>query len=116
MSPATKISTRLLLFRRLLRLLFVMVLVFLPSWFCYKLWNSPYMRIWNVEIEGSERVSHTAIHHLSNLHYGTHFSDIQEGNTEILLETHPWIQNAQVEWDFPSTMRITVQEEKTHAL
>ena len=116
MSPATKISTRLLLFRRLFRLLLFMVLLLLPSWFCYKLWNGPHMRIWNVEIEGSARVSHTAIHHLSNLHYGMHFSDIEEETAVKHLEQHPWIQSAQVSWNFPSTINIQILEEKTHAL
>ena len=116
MSPATKISTRLLLFRRLVRLMFVVVLVFFPSWFCYKLWKGPHMRIWKVEIEGSQRISHTAIHHLSDLHYGTHVSDFNEETAEVLLEKHPWIKKATVEWDFPSTVHIQVQEEQVHAL
>ena len=82
MSPATKISTRLLLFRRLLRLLFVMVLVFLPSWFCYKLWNSPYMRIWNVEIEGS---AHGSATRPSGARVGTLLTCVQAPTLEVCV-------------------------------
>ena len=116
MSPATKVSTRLLLFRRLLRLLFFIAVLLIPSWFGYKIWNGPHMRIWNVEIEGSTTISNTAIHHLSNLHYGTHFWNIDEEKTEVLIKQHPWIQNADVDWNFPSSVHIQIKEEKVKAL
>ncbi|MEC7985212.1 MAG: FtsQ-type POTRA domain-containing protein [Myxococcota bacterium] len=74
------------------------------------------MRIWNLEVEGENRLSSLAVHHLSDLHYGLHFTDLDEEEAERRLEKHPWIQEANVEWDFPSTVRVEIVEETTHAL
>jgi cell division protein FtsQ len=76
----------------------------------------PYFHVWTINISGNKSISGQALHHLSDIHYGAHSWSLDEEKAIQKVEHHPWIRSADITWDFPSQVQITVEEERIHAL
>ena len=72
----------------------------------------PSLRIWNIQITGQETISDISLHHLSNIHFGSHVLSVDPKHAEEELLRHPWIRSAEVEIEYPSTVKIQVEEHK----
>lgn len=116
MSLSTKISSKFIILRRILSLSLYLGLFLLGSWGAYKICVGPYFRIWSIDISGNKTISGQALHHLSDIYYGQHIWSWDEDKSAKKIEHHPWVYSAQVVWDFPSQVHITVQEEEVRAL
>ena len=116
MSFSAKISSKILFLRRLLYLSIQIGVLFSGIWGVYKVCMGPYFHIWSVDISGNKSISGQALHHLSDIHYGTHSWSLVPEEAAKKIEAHPWIHSAEVVWDFPSQVHITVKEEEITAL
>ena len=114
MFSKTSTKTRLpfILFRRILRICFAGGIICVGAFWAYSYFMGPSLRIWKVEITGQETISDIALHHLSDIHFGTHVLAVDPEYAEKELLRHPWIRSAKVEIEYPSTVRIHVSEHK----
>ena len=114
MFSKTSSKTRLpfILFRRIIRICFIGGIVGAGAFWAYSFFMGPSLRIWKIEIHGQETISDIALHHLSDIHFGSHVLAVNPQHAEKELLRHPWIRQAKVEIQYPSTVHIQVQEHK----
>ena len=116
MSLSNKVSTKLLVLRRFFRILSLICILGSFSWLLYKTAKSSIFRIWDVRVSGQEQLSEEAIRHLADIHYGTHAWYVDTRLAKEKIEKYPWIRKADVHWNFPSTIEISIEEEEIKAL
>ena len=116
MSTSNKVSPTIFIIRRFLFLSLILGIFCTLSWGVYKAAVGPYMHVWSMDITGNRQVSAQAIHHLSDVHYGTHYWQLDLTRAEEKIEKHPWIHSASISWSFPSNISIEIEEESITAL
>jgi cell division septal protein FtsQ len=116
MSPSNKISSKILFLRRFTALSLRLGIFLLGLWSIYKICMGPYFHVWSINISGNKSISGQALHHISDIHYGSHSWSLDKEKAVQKIIRHPWIRTADIVWDFPSQVQITVKEEKIHAL
>ncbi len=79
------------------------------SWFCIK-------DIKNIEIDGTQRLSHELILKQTGLDAGVSLLALRPARIERALLSHPWISRAEVTRKWPHQLHISIQEREPVAL
>lgn len=74
--------------------------------------TSPLFRVQRCNIVGNEKVSETAIRHLSNIRYEQHLFSMNIDAIAQHINEHPWVKSTTIERQFPSTVHISIEEYK----
>ena len=72
--------------------------------------EAPEWEVHEVQITGNTRASTPAIMHLANIRKSDHLLDIDLEATQSEIERHPWVKSATIHRDYPSTIRVEVEE------
>ena len=109
---STKVLLHRLFFRRLARVSIALSTIAVITWGVVAFLGGPYLRIWNVHFSGHQRTSDVALHHLADIHFGQHIFAIDEQHITAKLNQHPWVRKSTVQIDYPSTVRVEIEEHK----
>lgn len=85
-------------------------------WGLVALYNAPVWTVRQVEVEGSRHISPAGIRALARIPEDATLLRLPQAEIEQRIEADPWVAEATVERDFPSTVRIRVRERRAGAV
>ncbi|MBU0673623.1 MAG: FtsQ-type POTRA domain-containing protein [Proteobacteria bacterium] len=78
--------------------------------------RAPFFRIVDVGINGNKRIDFQSLRLLSGVDIHSNLIAIDPDQVKARLESHPWVEKAQVKRDWPDRLDITVEERNPVAL
>ena len=76
----------------------------------------PYFAIAKIELDGNRRLTRHDVLEWIAVQEGTSVWDATPGPLQMRLESHPWVQRASVQREFPHRVAIAVQERRPVAI
>ena len=110
MPTSVKIKKSRIFLRRIARGGIFVAIVATVFWCLIAAIGSRTFEIWNVHFKGNNRVTATALHHLSNLSYGRHLLSVDAKRVSKDIQQHAWIKKATVDIELPSTVHVEIVE------
>lgn len=77
---------------------------------------SPYMKLWEVEMEGVDGRLKQELIGLGGVQRDTSLLALRLNEIKRKMETHPWVRSVTLERRFPHTLRVVVEKERAIAL
>jgi cell division protein FtsQ len=87
----------------------------IPSGLCW-VQAHPYFAIAKLELEGNRRLTRHDVLEWIGVHEGTSIWQASPMRLQLRLESHPWVQRASVQRDFPQHVAITLKERRPVAI
>ncbi|QJB55401.1 FtsQ-type POTRA domain-containing protein [Pseudodesulfovibrio sp. zrk46] len=72
--------------------------------------STSYFALKEIHVEGNQKLSHGDILQIGDVSLGLNCMEMNVGEVEARLSDNPWIESVTVRRDFPSTLRIDVNE------
>jgi cell division protein FtsQ len=85
-------------------------------WCVRAITSHPYFALTTIEIEGNRRLDRREVLQWAGVSEGGSVWDAAPGTVRLRLLSHPWIQLAQVQREFPNRLMIRVQERRPVAI
>jgi cell division protein FtsQ len=76
----------------------------------------PYFAVAKLEVEGNRRLTRHDVLEWIGVHEGTSIWQASPTRLQMRLESHPWVQRASVQRDFPRHVAITLTERRPVAI
>jgi len=101
---------RTIRYRRMGLIGLAIAIVGLLVWGAVALYRAPIFMVEDVQVRGASHLSSAQVQEIADLPGEVGLLRLRVGEVADRLEANPWVAEATVERDFPSTLRLTVKE------